>query len=148
MAEPQWAQNGERAVGDGNTDGLDDTMNRAAKQFYELYKKRHNDDGTHKLTGFCLPEIYSYTGTGSAHAESLVDSDLEIVCIQIHRVDTEYPVVTCTAMSSDETKQVGTNAFQSGMITSIATAGEFSVGTDAAVNASGVDYVALIWGTH
>jgi len=147
MAELQWSQAGERAVGDGNLDGLPDTMNRAAKQFYELWKARHNDDGTHKLDEFLTTEEYTYNGSGSGQTVTLQNASLNILFIQISRPDTEYPVFQSADMTANNTKQIGTNAFQAGMITAIDTTGEFTIGSDAAVDASGVTYHYFILGT-
>ena len=147
MAEPRWSLHGERAVGDGNLSGLPDTMNRAAKDVYELWKLRHNDDGTHKLDGILVCEPYTYTGLGTGQTVSLQNANITIDFIQISRPDTETPVFACSNMAADETKQIGTAAFQSSLITDIATQGEFTVGSDAAVDAIGVVYSYLVFGT-
>lgn len=147
MAALEWVKYIDEPVGDGNTEGKSDTYNRPGKQHYARWKLRHNDDGTHKLDGILVCEVYTYTGSGSGQVVSLQNSNITIDFIQISRPDTETPVFTCSNMSANETKQIGTAALQSGMITSIATQGQFTVGSDAAVDASSVVYTYLVLGT-
>lgn len=148
MAEPRWATYRERAVGADNVNGLEDTMNRAAKDFYAVWTQGHNDAGTHKLSGFLLVEEATYVGAGTGQTISLSHNDLDIIWIQITRPDTKTPVFASIDMTADETKQIGTNAFQSGMILDIGTPGEFTIGSDAAVDAVGITYTYLALGTR
>jgi len=147
MAEPRWIKYDEEAAGANNTDGKEDTMNRASQDYYEAWKARHNDDGTHKLDGFAKLLNDTYLGTGvSGTTETLAVADLTIDYIQISRPDTEYPVLMSGSMAASGTKQVGTAALQGNMIIDISTPGEFTLGFDDAVNTSGVTYSYIILG--
>lgn len=146
MAALNWVKYSDEPVGAGNTDGKPDAYNRPAKQHYARHTLRHNDDGTHKLDGILVCEAYTYTGLGTGQTVSLQNSSITIAFIQISRPDTETPVFACANMSADETKQIGTNAFQSSFITDIATQGEFTVGSDAAVDAVDVIYSYIVFG--
>ena len=146
MAEPRWAWH-EPYDAENHPEGNEDVFNRAAKDFYALYDVGHvYSSGAHRLKGFLRLEQGQYTGTGIAHAESLTDSSIDIFFAMVSRPDTEYPVIKSLDMS--DTKQVGTNAFQTGMITDITTTGQFTVGTDIAVNELNIVYDYVVYGVY
>ena len=144
MAEPRWAQWTERRDAANNSEGREDVFNRAVKDFYGTFGVEHNDDGTHKLAGLLYAEQGTYTGTGAGQIILLTALTFTIKFLLISRPDTEAPVFISDEMTT--TKQIGTNAFQAGMITDITTAGQFTVGADAAVDAVGITYSYLALG--
>lgn len=147
MATPRWAQYWERYDAENHPDGNEDVYNRANKDIYATLGVGHNDDGTHKLQGVLLFEQGTYTGDGNDDRDiALTNTDLQIMFIIISRADTEAPVFASSSMDTDKTKQVGTNAFAADMIQAIDTAGEFTIGADAAVNANGIAYHYAAWG--
>jgi hypothetical protein len=150
MAEPRWPKALiEEAVGAGNIEGKEDTMNRAGMDQYRNYAVGHNDDGSHVLSDFMFSEEDTFTGDGGAsQIVALTDTNLDILFIHISRPDTEYPVFASADMAVDETKEIGTNAFQADFITDIATTGQFTVGGDNAVNENLIVYHYLVLGMH
>lgn len=145
MATPRWAQWDEKRDAANHPDGNEDVFNRAMMDWLTNFRVGHNDDGTHILSGFLVIEEDTYTGLGTGQTVSLTNSNLDIMFLFICRADTEYPVFISADMSN--TKEIGTNAFQA-LITDIATTGEFTVNSDAAVDAVGVTYYYLALGTE
>lgn len=142
LGTPRWAQHDERRDYANHPDGNEDRGNRAMQDFYTSYTVQHDyATGAHALAGVAAVENGTYTGNGvDSRNISLSNSSLTIDFLLIWRADTEYPVLRSSDMTGDATKELETNAFQADMIQSIATTGQFQVGTDAAVNANGVDY--------
>ena len=145
MAEPRWAQYYERRDAANHPDGNEDIYNRAMRDFYATSGIQHNDDGSHKVAGFMVVEEGQYTGSGAGQVVALRNFELDITFLLISRPDTEQPVFISADMTN--TKQVGTNAFQAGMITDITTTGQFTVGTDAAVDEISIVYSYLVIGS-
>jgi len=145
MAEPRWAEYGEEWVGDGNTDGKPDTMNRAAKDFYyDLWSQEHDDDGTHVTSDFLQLENGTYTLAASG-VVSLTNTSLQLQGVLVARPDTATPVIRTTDMTG--TKVLGETGFQTDVITDLTVAGQFIVGNASGVTASGVTFDYLAWGT-
>lgn len=145
MAELRWAQWDELRDYANHPNGNEDIGNRAMLDLWDLFSVEHDGDGTHVTSDFLVVEDGTYTGTGAGHAESLTNANLDILMLWIWRADTEYPVLRTTDMSN--TKELGTNAFQANMITDISTTGQFTIGTDATVNANTVTYNYFVIGT-
>lgn len=140
MALTEWISYGssrEVLAGVGDPYGRSDTANQTAREFWANLKAEHNEDGTHKVGGLSVIEegAYSSTISGGDKVVSLTNSSLIIDYIMITSDLTQYPVMASADMTANDTKEFGTNAFQTNMIKSISTTGQFTVGTDDAVNA-------------
>jgi hypothetical protein len=148
LGEPRWAQYDEYRDAESQPDGREDVFNRAPKDFFTSLTVAHDySTGAHAETGCMEFETGSYSGDSNDNRNiALTNTGLTIVFILIWRDDTETPVVRTADMTGDNTKQAGTAAFQTDMIQSIATTGQFQVGTDAAVNATGVTYRYFVMG--
>lgn len=144
---PRWCLWTELADYANHPSGNPDNGNRPNIDLYETIGVEHNDDGTHKTSGFLISEIYSYVGNGADDRNiSLQNANIDIIFILIFKEDGEYPVFKSIDMVGDSAKQLGTNAFQTNMIQSITTTGQFQVGSDDATNKNGDTYHYLIWG--
>jgi hypothetical protein len=145
-SELGWAQYDEPRDYANHPSGNEDIGNRAMKQWYAAYSKEHNDDSSHKISGYLVTETGTFPGTDAAHPVSYSNSSLKAVVAFVSRPDTEYPVFRTLGMAG--TKEIGTNAFQADQLTDISHVGFLTVGTDPAVNASGVTYDYLILGVE
>ncbi len=142
----QWCQTGERWDGENDTSGNPDNFNRANKVIYDVWCVNHNDDGSHKTDDTIVMEQGSFAGNSTDNRDiSLTNSALTIRFLMIAARGTEYPVIRTTNMSGDNSKELASNALQSNQIQSISTTGQFQVGADSAVNATGTtyDYIAI-----
>ena len=132
MAEPTGWDTREPLCGENDPFGREDTANKYARTLWENFNTEHDSsDGGHPFSVTCAYEAGTYTGTGSSKTVDLITSNLLITQIFIAAEDTERP-----------TYYDGSATY----ITDIATAGEFTVNTNAKVNGSGVEYYFAVWG--
>ncbi len=142
----QWVQFSERRDAANHPDGYADVFNRPNRDIYAVLSSQHSDDGTHKLADFLIIEEGSYAGNSTDdRVYSLTASSLQISFLMIIARGTQYPVLKSADMTGDNSKELETNAFQSNAIQDITTAGQFTLGDDASVNATGTtyDYIAI-----
>jgi len=150
LGEPRYIQYTELRDGENEPNGRPDVFNRPAKDWYTSYTVEHDyATGAHASTGCMVIEEGTYTGNGVDNRNiSLTNSSLDIIFILIWRDGTTAPVLRSTDMAGDNSKIAQVNAFQANMIQSIATTGQFQVGTDNAVNQNTIDYYYIVGGTE
>lgn len=140
----------EPLCGENDPYGREDTANKYVKTLWTNFTNEHNaDDGTHKTTGLVQFTADTYDSSAGDKTISLPSaaSGCTVQYLEIYADLTQYPVCASADMSANDTKELGTAAFQSDMIKDITTAGEFTVGQDDAVNAQGSTetYYYCVW---
>ena len=141
VGTPRWAQHTELRDYQNHPEGNENVGDRACMDIYINFTVQHDyATGIHASAGCLISEPGTYQGDGAdPHNISLDNASLDISWLLICRADSEYPVFASTDMTADNTKEEQTASFQSNQIQSIGT-GTFQVGSDTAVNESGVTY--------
>ncbi len=135
-----WMKSDDLDYGHNSSSGQPDMYNKANKALYALMGVEHSDSGAHKIADFLLSEQGSYAGNSTDDTDiSLSDASMDIEFIIIAARAAQYPVFRSADMTSTNSKEVATNAFQT-HIKSISTTGQFRVSAAAEVNATGTTY--------
>ena len=137
MALPIGWDTQEPLAGENDPFGREDTANKYVRTVWINYQSQHNDDGSHKQVGLAKIADGSYTSSVGDKVINLTDSTLQIDTLIILSDLSQFPVLVSADMTSNDSKEFGTAAFQSNLIKDISTAGQFTAGQDDAVNAQG-----------
>jgi len=144
----EWVRSGERCDAANDPNGNPDIFNRPNRTIYAVLANQHNDDGTHKLAEFMAVEQGSYQGDSvDGRLYSLNTSNLSPKVVIILARNTVFPVFKSIGMGSDETKELGTNAFILNEIQDMTQIGTLELGNAATVNATGTTYDYIVFGT-
>jgi hypothetical protein len=148
MSTPNWVDyRTDRCYGDSDPDGNTDTFNRAVKEIWGNFTAydtapaggtgEHDRDGDHMSdlsTGLWSQEEGTYTGNGADDRNiSLADSGLDIKFIRVWDAAVINTFLRSEDMAGDATLDYGTG-FVADYIQSVATTGQFQVGTTLNVN--------------
>lgn len=148
MAAPTYAQYNDKRYGVTVT-GNKDKFNEACRDLWTRFKLEHDRDGVHKSDlddNLWKQENISWSGNSTANRDiTLSDGTLDIKFIRILSDNQAYTFFRSEDMTGDNTAQSYPAVFASNKIRSVGT-GTFQVGDNAAVNASGTTYHAIIYG--
>lgn len=147
MAVPVgWDSTYEDLCGENDPYGRSDTANKYAKTLWTNFTAEHNeDDGSHKTRPTQKVEEGTYTGLGTGQTISLSDSSLQIEDMMIVGDLTEWPVIRSTSMANSQ--EFNSTGLAANKITDISTTGEFTIGSDDAVDKVGETFYYTVWGT-
>jgi len=156
---PEWAEYTEKCYGDSDPDGNEDTFNRANKQIWGNFTAyntapatgtgEHDRDGAHMDDlddNLWTVEEGSYTGNGADNRNiSFADTGLDCKFMRVWDGNITYTTFRSEDMSGDNSCRTPGGTFVSNYIQSIATTGQFQVGT--ALNVSSRAYYYVAYGT-
>ncbi len=153
---PEWAEYTEKCYGDSDPSGNIDTFGRANKQIWgnftayntapALGTGEHDRDGAHMSDlddNLFAVEADRYTGNGADNRNiSFSDVGLDCKFIRILDQSDTYTFFKTEDMAGDTTKSTFGGAVVANYIQSIATTGQFQVGTALNVNSRYYYYIA------
>jgi hypothetical protein len=159
MSTPLWVNyKNDPCYGDTDPDGNVDDFNRANKgiwgnltsytgvESFGAGTGEHDRTGNHKVdlsASLAVIEEGTYQGNGADNRNiSLSDSSLTIDLIRVWDGAVAYTFFRSSDMAGDNTKGTGGTAFVADYIQSIATTGQFQVGTTLNVNLRDYYYIA------
>jgi hypothetical protein len=146
----------DRCFGASDPNGNSDVWNAPSKQFWSLFSAYNSGTGEHDRDGGHMSDLStylwymeegSYTGDGNDDTDiSLSDSSLDIKFIRVWDGAVAYTFYRTEDMAGDNTGNTNNGTFAANYIQSVATTGQFQVGTILNVNLR--DYYYVVYGVH